>query len=131
MWTGQQSKLAASVPCWLTYDLSDSSYHARHAHQSLAVRQDRCVADARAVDAAEERQLDTWRMSGWRQRSHEESSGKMQHLVIIVKCSASRRMQLHEVIFIRNIFRLKIDSANLLASFDLHVPTRYPAPTDC
>ena len=35
----------------------------------------------------------------------------------------SRRMQ-HDVIFIPNIFRLKIDSADLLASFTLHIPTR-------
>ena len=35
----------------------------------------------------------------------------------------SRRMQ-HDVIFIRNIFRLKIDCADLLASFALHIPTR-------
>ena len=36
---------------------------------------------------------------------------------------SSRRMQ-HDIIFIRNIFRLNIDSADLLASFALHIPTR-------
>ena len=36
---------------------------------------------------------------------------------------SSRRMQ-HDIIFIRNIFRLEIDSADLLASFSLHIPTR-------
>ena len=35
----------------------------------------------------------------------------------------SRRMQ-HDVIFIRNIFKLKIDSADFLASFALHIPSR-------
>ena len=30
----------------------------------------------------------------------------------------------HDIIFIRNIFRLEIDSADLLASFSLHIPTR-------
>ena len=36
---------------------------------------------------------------------------------------SSRRMQ-HDIIFIRNIFRLNIDCADLLASFALHIPTR-------
>lgn len=36
---------------------------------------------------------------------------------------SSRRTQ-HDILFIRNIFRHKIDSAELLASFALHTPTR-------
>ena len=36
---------------------------------------------------------------------------------------SSRQMQ-HAIIFTRNIFRLNIDSADLLASFALHIPTR-------
>ena len=36
---------------------------------------------------------------------------------------SSRRMQ-HDIIFIRNIFRLNFDCADLLASFALHIPTR-------
>ena len=35
----------------------------------------------------------------------------------------SRRTQ-HDLLFIRNVFRQKIDSAELLASFSLHTPTR-------
>ena len=35
----------------------------------------------------------------------------------------SRRTQ-HDLLFIRNVFQLRIDSAELLASFSLHIPAR-------
>ena len=44
----------------LTYDLADSSQHARHADQGLAVGQVQRVTHTGAVDSAEERQLQTW-----------------------------------------------------------------------
>ena len=69
------SNLVPSVPCGLTYDLSDTSQHARHAHEALALRQRQCVAHTGAVDATKERQLKAWQqVKTGQSRSHKKPS---------------------------------------------------------
>ena len=44
---------------------------------------------------------------------------------------ASNAARHYDIFFIRSGYRLKIDSANILVIFALHIPIRFTSPTDC